>query len=350
MTKYVVIDGVKVGKGYAPYIVAELSANHGGSLTSALKSIELAKEAGANAIKLQTYTPDSMTLDCQKDEFLIKEGLWQGTTLYNLYQQAHTPKSWHKALFNKAKEVGISIFSTPFDESAVDFLMELDVPVFKVASFEITDLPLISYIAQTGKPIIMSTGMASLIEIEQAVNTAKNSGCENLILLHCISSYPAPVSQCNLNTIFDLANRFDVPVGLSDHTLGTAVSVAAVALGACFIEKHFMNDSSQQGPDSSFSITPDELEKLCQESKVAWQAIGGIKYGQVASEKTNLKFRRSIYFTKDMKKNDVITNHNIRRIRPGYGLAPKHFNDLIGKKVIKDIGSGTAVSWELIAE
>ncbi|SFC24412.1 pseudaminic acid synthase [Pseudoalteromonas denitrificans] len=348
MNHFVEIAGKKIGKAFAPYIVAELSANHCGSLDTALKAIEIAKESGADAIKLQTYTADSMTINCDKSDFKIKGGLWHGYSLHELYEKAHTPLEWHQALFNKAKEVGITLFSTAFDESAVDFLVKLDTPAFKIASFELTDLSLIKYIAKTGKPMIMSTGMANLSEIEEAVCTAKKSGCEDIILLHCISSYPAPIDQSNLKTLNDLSKRFGLVVGLSDHSLSNNVSVAAVALGASFVEKHFILNKDNNSPDSDFSIEPEDLKNLCLSTKEAWQALGQINYKQTAAELDNVKFRRSIYFVADVKSGEYITKQHIRRIRPGFGLAPKYFEQLIGRKASCDIDAGTPVSWHLL--
>jgi N-acetylneuraminate synthase len=340
------IAGVKIGKGMPPYIIAELSANHNGDLQRALDTIDAAKKSGADAIKLQTYTADTMTIDCDRDDFKIKGGLWDGYSLYDLYQEAHTPYEWHKAMFDHAKSLGMTVFSTPFDETAVDLLEELEVPAYKVASFELTDLPLIKTIAATGKPMIMSTGMATEEEIAEAVETAHSSGCRQLILLHCISSYPAPMDQANILQMTTLAERFGVTTGLSDHTLGTVASVAAVSLGASVIEKHFTLSREDKGPDSAFSIEPHELEQLCSDAKNAHLALGQQGIVRQKAEDANKAFRRSLYFVKDVQKGEVITEQHIRRIRPGYGLAPKYYDELMGRTLKTDVRRGDAVRWE----
>lgn len=342
--KHVTIDGYKIGPSSPPYVVAELSANHNGNLQVALDTITQAKACGAHGIKLQTYTPDTMTIDCQTADFKINGGLWDGYQLYDLYKEAHTPYEWHKPLFDHARKIEITCFSTPFDETAVDLLEDLNAPAYKIASFEATDIPLIKYVASTKKPMIISTGMANIDEITELVDAAKLAGCENLILLHCISSYPAPANQSNLATIQDLSNRFNVVTGLSDHTLGTTVSVASVAMGACFIEKHFILSRDQTGPDSSFSIEPHELTQLVQDTNTAWQAIGHAGYERKEAEKENTRFRRSIYVVKDIKVGEVFDENNIRRIRPGYGLEPKYYPEIIGKKSLKDLPRGHALS------
>ncbi|EPC04105.1 hypothetical protein L861_02000 [Litchfieldella anticariensis FP35 = DSM 16096] len=346
----VTIDGVQVGPEHPPYIIAELSANHNGSLERALETINEAKQRGASAIKLQTYTADTMTIDSDRPEFLIKGGPWDGYKLYDLYKWAQTPFEWHKAMFEHARKIGITVFSTPFDETAVDLLEELNAPAYKIASFEVTDLPLIEYVAKTGKPMIMSTGMASEQEIEEAVTTARNAGCKELVLLHCISSYPAPIEQANLAQVRELGQKFAAVPGLSDHTLGTTASVAAVALGACLIEKHFILNREDGGPDSGFSIEPEELERLCQDSKDAWAAVGKVGYMRQQAEKPNRIFRRSIYFMRDMKAGETVREQDIRRIRPGVGIEPKYFNTLIGKKLSVDVTKGTPTSWEQFNE
>ncbi|QBG35215.1 pseudaminic acid synthase [Litorilituus sediminis] len=346
--KFITIDNKKIGANHKPYIIAELSANHNGKIDKALKAIEVAAQCGADAVKIQSYTADTMTIDCDKDDFQVKGGLWDGYKLYDLYQWAQTPFEWHQQLFAKAKEVGITLFSTPFDESAVDLLEALDAPAYKLASFEITDLPLIKRIAQTGKPMIISTGMANLEEITDAINTAKDNGCKELVVLHCISAYPAPFEQANLATIADIAKRFDVIAGLSDHTLGTVVSVTSIALGASLIEKHFTLDRNDKGPDAEFSLEPDELKRLVEETQAAHQALGVAGYERKPVEQASMKFRRSLYFVKDIVKGEQITEQHIRRIRPGYGIAPKYFQQLLGKKVTQTITRGTAVSWDLI--
>lgn len=344
----VTIEGKKIGIGHKPYIVAELSANHNGNIEKALQHIEVAAQCGADAVKIQTYTPDTMTIDCDKDDFQIKGGLWHGYNLYQLYQQAYTPYEWHPAMFAKAREVGITLFSTPFDESAVDLLEELEAPAYKIASFEIIDLPLISRVAKTKKPMVISTGMANLQEIEEAVATAKDNGCQDIIVLHCLSSYPAPVDQCNLMTIPDLQDRLHLNIGLSDHTLDNTAAITSVALGSVFIEKHFTLNRNDKGPDSSFSIEPTELQSLIKQSSSAYQALGQAGYEQKQCEQENIKFRRSIYFVEDLKAGDIIQESSIRRIRPGYGIEPKFFKDILGKQVNCDIQRGTPTSWEAI--
>jgi pseudaminic acid synthase len=329
-----------------PFIIAELSANHNGSIERAFESIKAAKEAGADAVKIQTYTADTITIPCDNDDFIIKGGLWNGWNLYDLYKEAHTPYEWHKPLFDYAKEIGITIFSSPFDKTAVDLLEELNTSIYKVASFEIIDLPLIKYIAQTKKPMIISTGMANLEEITEAVEVAKENGCQDLVLLHCISSYPAPVEQSNLLTIPDLAKRFNTIVGLSDHTIGTTVATASVALGASVIEKHFTLSRKDKGPDSEFSSEPKEMKRLCVNTEEAWLALGEAGYSLKASEKTTN--RRSLYIVQDIKKGELLTSENIRSIRPGYGLKPKHYDSLLGKSVVSNVKKGTPVDWNLI--
>ncbi len=347
--KTIDIDGRRIGELESPYIVAELSANHNGDLNRALQTIKMAKEMGADAIKLQTYTPDSLTIDCDKEDFQIHGGLWDGYNLYKLYEWAHTPYEWHKEMFDYARKVGITCFSTPFDESAVDLLEDLNAPAYKIASFEAVDLPLIRYVAQTGKPMIISTGMANLEEISEALNAARDAGCQQIALLHCVSGYPVPADQTNLRTIPDLANRFDVVPGLSDHTLGTTVSVASIALGAAVIEKHVTLSRAEKGADSEFSLEPDELKQLCLQTKDAWAALGQAGYERKPVEEKNIRFRRSIYVVKNVKKGEVFSEDNVRRIRPGFGLPPKHINEIIGKKAACDIEYGTALQWSHIA-
>ena len=346
----ILINGRKIGKSQHPYVIAELSANHNGSLERALQTIEMIARCGADAVKLQTYTADTMTIDCDRDDFQIKGGLWDGYKLYDLYKWAQTPYEWHEEMFAKAKELGITIFSTPFDKSAVDLLESLNTPVYKIASFEVTDLPLIERVGSTRKPMIISTGMADLQEIKEAVKAARDAGCSELVLLHCISGYPTPVDQANLSTIRDLEERFGCIVGLSDHTLGSMVSVAAIALGACVIEKHVTLDRNEKGPDSEFSMEPAELESLCRDVKSIWKAVGTPGYERKPVEIENMKFRRSIYFVETLKKGEIISESSIRIIRPGYGLAPKFYNKLIGKRVNSDVIKGTATSWRIIDE
>ena len=342
------IDGRNIGPKFPPYVIAEMSANHNGKLERALEIIEMAKSCGADAIKIQTYTADTMTIDCDKEDFQIHGGLWDGYNLYRLYEWAQTPYEWHKPMFDHARKIGITLFSTPFDETAVDLLKDLNAPAYKIASFEAIDLPLIEYVARTGKPMIISTGMANLEEITEAVETARQAGCSDLVLLHCISSYPAPVEQSNLLTIPDLAERFDAISGLSDHTLGTTVSVASVALGACVIEKHVTLSREEKGPDSEFSLEPHELETLCRDTKDAWLALGKAGYERKAAEEGNVMFRRSLYIVHDLNDGDLLTQDNLRSIRPGFGLAPKCIDALLGKRVSRDVKRGTPVAWEMI--
>jgi len=342
------IDNIEISKDSKPYIIAELSGNHNGSIDRALNLMELAAEAGADAIKLQTYTADTLTIDCDEDDFLINDGLWKGKKLYDLYNEAHTPWEWHKELFDKGKELGITVFSTPFDESAVDFLEDLEMPAYKVASFEILDLPLIEYIASKKKPIIMSTGMANLPEIRDAVEVIEKYHKE-IIILHCVSGYPTPYDQANLKTIMSLQTEFpEYLIGLSDHTLGTSVPVTSIALGARVIEKHFTDDRTKKGPDSDFSLEPHELKALVDETKQAWDALGVAGYKTKKVEESSIKFRRSLYFVKDIKKGEEVTKENLRRIRPGYGISPKYYNDILGKKVSVDVKRGTPVSLDHI--
>lgn len=342
------IAGRKIGENHPPYIIAEVSANHNGSIDKALKLITIAKESGADAVKIQTYTADTMTIKCEKPEFKIQGGLWDGEYLYDLYEKAHTPWDWHKRMFDHAKEVGITIFSSPFDESAVDFLEELGAPAYKVASFELLDIPLIKKMASTGKPIIMSSGMANLDEIKEAYEAVRSTGNDQVCVLHCVSGYPTPAKDSNLKTITHLKNEFGSLVGLSDHTLTTSTAVTSIALGACVIEKHFIEDRNDKGPDSDFSLEPSELKTLCEDTKTAWEAIGDINYEKKSSEKANSIFRRSIYFVEDIKKGEKIDRKNTRRIRPGFGLEPKYHDDIIGKIAKTDISRGTPVSWDLI--
>jgi len=346
----IVIDGRKIGSEHPPYMVAELSANHNGKLQKALDTITKAKACGADAVKLQTYTADTMTIDSDHEDFCIQGGLWDGYKLYDLYKEAETPFEWHKTMFDHARKIGITCFSTPFDETAVNLLEDLNVSAYKVASFEATDLPLIKYIASTRKPLIMSTGMANLEEIEEMVATAREAGCKDMVVLHCLSSYPAPIEQSNLLTIPDLSKRLGVQVGLSDHTVTNTASVVATSLGATLIEKHFILNRSDKGPDSEFSIEPSELELLCMEVKDAWTSLGVAGYERKPAEELNIKFRRSVYFVKDIKSGEIIQPEHIRRIRPGFGLMPKFEEQMIGKTVKQDIKRGTATSWELFNE
>lgn len=347
---YIEINGRKIGKRFPPYVVAELSANHNGELSRALATIDAARASGADAIKIQTYTADTMTIDSDRQEFKITGGLWDGFTLYDLYKWAETPFEWHKEIFDYARKQGITLFSTPFDETAVDLLESLNAPAYKVASFELVDIPLIRYIAKTGKPMIMSTGMASEAEIAEAVTAARQAGCNDLVLLHCISSYPAPMEQANLRQMQTIEERFNIIPGLSDHTLGTTVAVAAVALGACVIEKHFSLSRADKGPDSEFSIEPAELKNLCRDAYGAWSAIGKSSYDRQPAEVASRAHRRSIYFVRDLEAGSVVTETDIRRIRPGFGLAPKRFDELVGKKLKVAVTRGTPTSWNIFDE
>ncbi|MDV6328637.1 pseudaminic acid synthase [Idiomarina sp. Sol25] len=343
------INGKTVGAD-APYIIAELSANHNGNIETAFNIISAAKKAGADAVKLQTYRPNTITLDSDSDDFKIKGGLWDGRTLYELYEEAHTPWEWHKPLFEHARNEGITIFSSPFDNTAVDLLEDLNAPAYKIASFEAIDLPLIEYVASTGKPMIISTGMADEQEIQEAIDAARGAGCKELAILHCVSGYPAPAEDYNLKTLVDMQDRYGVLTGLSDHTLDNTTAIVSAALGASIIEKHFTLNRNGGGPDDSFSLEPAELAALCRDTKTAKAALGQVDYGRKSSEQGSVKFRRSLYFVKDMKAGDVITEDCIRSVRPGYGLVPKYFKELIGKKVAVDIKINSPVRHELIED
>ncbi len=341
------IAGRKIGPDYPPYVIAEMSANHNGRLETALKLIAAAAKAGAAAIKIQTYRADTITIKSDKPEFQIKGGLWDGQTLYELYDRAHTPWEWHETLFEKAKDAGITLFSSPFDDTAVDLLENLGAPAFKIASFEAGDLPLIRRVARSGKPIIISIGMANEVEIKAAVDDARQAGCEELVLMHCVSAYPAPPSDYNLHTLADIGARHGVLMGLSDHTIGNATAIAAIALGACVIEKHFTMDRSGGGPDDSFSLQPSELHDLCRDCRTAWEALGKVDYTRKGSEEANAQFRRSLYVIADVKAGDVITPDNVKSIRPGYGLAPRFYDDLLGRRFLRDVERATPMSWDL---
>ena len=349
MSKTIKIDGHIIGEGHKPFIIAELSANHNGDLDRALETVQMAKDAGADAIKLQTYTPDTLTIDSREHDFLIKGGLWDGYNLYDLYKWAQTPFEWMEPLFKKARDIGITVFSSPFDETAVDLLESLDAPAYKIASFEAVDLNLIGRAARTKKPLIISTGMANLEEITEALECARDNGCKEVALLHCISAYPAPIDQANLKTIQDLRDKFDVVIGLSDHTLGTTAAVAAVALGASIIEKHVTLSRADKGPDSEFSLEPQELAQLCSESRAVWQALGVAGYELKPAEKANMIFRRSIYVVKDIAAGEEFTRENIRIIRPGYGLAPKHYQSILGKKAKVALSKASRLTKDAIA-
>lgn len=352
LSETLAIAGRQVGAGQSPFIIAEMSGNHNQSLDRALALVDAAAAAGADAVKIQTYTADTMTLDVDGPGFIITDAnsLWHGKSLYQLYDEAHTPWEWHKPIFDRCRERGLISFSTPFDETAVDFLETLDVPCYKIASFEIIDLPLIERVAATGKPMIMSTGMASVDEIAEAVQVARNSGCRELALLHCVSGYPTPAEEANLNRLTDLAKRFGVVTGLSDHTRGTAVAVASVALGAALIEKHFTLRRADGGPDAAFSLEPEELQTLCEESHTAWRALGAPGYQRKPSEEGNVAFRRSLYVVEDIAPGEPFTTRNVRSIRPGYGLPPKHLREILGQYAARTICRGTPLDWSLIGK
>ena len=345
--KKIEIAGRPIGNEYEPYIIAEMSANHNGNIETAFRIIEEAKKAGADALKIQTYTPDTITLNSDLPDFQIKGGLWDGKTLHELYEWAHTPWEWHGALFEHARKVGIPIFSSPFDTTAVDLLEDLNAPAYKIASFEAVDLPLIRYVAATGKPMIISTGMADAEEIEEAIAAARDGGCKELAILHCVSGYPAPAEDYNLRTIPDMIDRFGLVTGLSDHTLDNTTAIASVVLGASLIEKHFTLDRKGGGPDDSFSLEPADLTALSRDSKTAWAALGRVDYGRKSSEQGNVQFRRSLYFVKDIPEGEVIPADAIRSVRPGYGLAPKYVNEVVGKKARQEIKAFTAVKRDL---
>lgn len=344
----VTIGGRVVGPSAPPYIVAELSANHGGSLDKAIEILEMAHAAGADAVKVQTYRPDTITIDHDGPGFKIEGGLWDGRTLYSLYEEGHTPWEWHRPLFERGRELGIAVFSSPFDHTAVDFLETLDPPAYKIASFEIIDLPLIRRCAATGKPLIISTGMARTCEIADAVDAARQGGAGGLVLLHCTSGYPTPTADCDLRTIPHLGDAFAVPAGLSDHTRGIGAAVAAVALGACVIEKHVVMARADGGLDSAFSLEPQELRLLCDSARVAWEALGGVRVGRRPSEHGNVTLRRSLYVVADIPAGTVLTPETLQSIRPGHGLSPKYYDLLLGKAVNRDLTRGTPMSWDYI--
>ncbi len=350
MNSEISIAGRRIGSDYPPYIIAEMSANHNGDIETAFRIIAEAQKAGADALKMQTYRPDTITLNCDLPDFHIKDGLWAGRTLYDLYEWAHTPWAWHKPLFEYADKLGITLFSSPFDHTAIDLLEDLNAPAYKIASFEAVDLPLIKYAASTGKPMIISTGMADSEEIQEAIAAAREGGCTELAILHCVSGYPAPAEDYNLRTVSDMITRFDLVTGLSDHTLDNTTAIASIALGASIIEKHVTLNRDGGGPDDSFSLEPRELAALCTNTKTAWQAMGKIDYGRKSSEQGNVKFRRSLYFVQDLKAGEVITEDAVKSIRPGYGLAPKHMQDVIGKTVAKDTKRGVPVSDDLLVD
>lgn len=346
----IIINHKRIGTNHPPLIIAEMSGNHNQSLERALQIVDAAADAGAHALKLQTYTADTMTLDLESGDFFIDDpnSLWHGESLHNLYQKAFTPWEWHEPIFNRCREKGLIPLSTPFDETAVDFLETLDIPLYKIASFENADLPLIKKVASTGKPMIISTGMASLADLEESVNVARSSGCKDLILLKCTSTYPSTPENSNVRTIPHLSELFQCQVGLSDHTLGVGVAVASVALGATVIEKHFTLSRADGGVDAEFSMEPHELKLLVEETHRAWQGLGNVYYGATEKEKPSMKFRRSIYVSKDIQQGEVFSSENIRIVRPGFGLPPKMYDMLMGKKAKNSLSKGTALSWEHI--
>ena len=346
----IVIAGRKIGATHTPFIIAEMSGNHNQSLDRALEIVDAAAASGAHALKLQTYTADTMTIDIKEGEFFIEDpnSLWKGRSLYDLYQEAHTPWEWHKPIFDRCRDLGLIYLSTPFDDTSVDFLESLDVPCYKIASFENTDIPLIRKVAATGKPMIISTGMATVAELDETVRAAREAGCNDIILLKCTSTYPSTPENTNIRTIPHMRELFDVQVGLSDHSMGTGVAVAAVALGATVIEKHFTLNRADGGVDSSFSLEPEEMRSLVVETERAWQALGQVSYGPTEKEMKSLVFRRSLYVVKDMKAGEVFTAENVRAIRPGFGLPPKYVEVVIGKTAKLAITRGTPVSWRIL--
>jgi len=349
MSRTISINGRKIGMDFPPYIIAEMSANHNGSMDVALRIIDAAKIAGADALKIQTYRPDTITLNSAAPDFQIKGGLWNGKTLYELYEWAHTPWEWHGPLFDYARKLDLTIFSSPFDSTAVDLLEDLNAPAYKIASFEAVDLALIKYVASTGKPMIISTGMADAEEIAEAIEAAREGGCKELAILHCVSGYPAPAHDYNLRTIPDMIQRHGLVTGLSDHTLDNTTAITSVALGASIIEKHFTLDRSGGGPDDSFSLEPPELVALCRDSKTAWAALGQVDYGRKSSEQGNVQFRRSLYFVRDLKAGQIIDENCIRSVRPGFGLPPKYYESVIGKVLCVDVKCNTPVLLSCIA-
>lgn len=350
MSEKITIDGRIISADQNPYIIAEMSANHNGSIENAYRIIRTAKAMGADAVKLQTYTADTLTLNSRLPDFMIDDGLWAGRSLYDLYREASTPWDWHKSLFDCARDIGVTIFSSPFDHTAVDLLEDLNAPAYKIASFEAIDLSLIKYVASTRKPMIISTGMADQEEIQEAIDTAKSAGCEQLAILHCVSGYPAPPENYNLRTIADMAKRFRLVTGLSDHTLDNTTAITSIAYGCCIIEKHFTLDRSGGGPDDSFSMEPSDLERLVKQTKIAHASLGTVDYGLKSSEVGNIKFRRSLYFVKDLMAGEVITTDAVRSVRPGFGLAPKHLDSILGRRLVSDAVKNSAVTWSHFEE
>jgi len=348
MTAEFQIAGRRIGPGHPPFVICELSGNHNGSLERALAMIDAAAATGCDAIKLQTYTADTLTLDCDGPGFRIEAGPWAGRTLHDLYAEAFTPYDWHAALFERARQRGVILFSTPFDETAVELLEGLGAPAYKIASFEVVDLPLIARVARCGKPMIISTGLASLVEMEQALHTARSNGAAGVALLHCVSAYPAPIDEANVRTVPDLARRFGVVTGLSDHTPGTAAAVAAVALGASIIEKHFTLARADGGPDAAFSLEPAEFAALTRDCKAAWSALGSATYDELGSEGAAAGHRRSLYVAAAVKAGEALTAGNVRSVRPGYGLAPKHLPDILGRHAARDLKFGEPLDWSMV--
>jgi pseudaminic acid synthase len=342
------IAGRRIGPDHEPYVICELSGNHNGNLDRAIQLLEAAAATGADAIKIQSYTADTITIDHDGPGFRVEGGLWDGRSLYDLYAEAQTPFEWHEPLFRRARELGVTLFSSPFDETAVDLLDELGAPAYKIASFEAVDLPLVAYAASKGKPMIISTGMANLDEIGEAVRTARENGCGDIVLLHCVSSYPAPDEQSNVRTVPDLAERFGVVSGLSDHTAGSAVAVASIALGGCVVEKHFTLRRADGGPDSSFSLEPGEFKALVEDCKRAWRALGKTTYDLQGCEKGSVEFRRSLYVVRDVAAGEELTRENVRSIRPGHGLAPKHLPEVLGRQAARDLKRGEPFDWPLV--
>ena len=345
----ITIAGRAIGPAHPPYVIAELSANHNGDLSAALEIIDHAVAGGADAVKIQTYRPDTITLNSSRPEFQITEGQWKGRSLYELYDWAHTPWDWHPALFAHARKRGVTLFSSPFDATAVDLLEDLGAPAYKIASFEAVDLPLIRYAAATGKPMIISTGMADAAEIAEAIAAARDGGCAELAILHCVSGYPAPAADYNLRTLSDMIARFGLVTGLSDHTIDNTTAIAAVALGAAIVEKHVTRDRKGGGPDDSFSLEPAEFASLCAAARTAWGALGAVDYGRKSSERGNAVFRRSLYFVRDLRAGDVITADAVRSVRPGFGAAPKHLEAIIGRRMLRDVSAESPVVLDWIA-